>query len=84
MNRVSVLPGQDDMEGADEATTSLSRTPAIAGKNRVKHLRYIVFVTNGLSRIETSYLGIKFTKPIRYSLHRYSYFPKHDVENEKR
>jgi hypothetical protein len=37
-NRVSVLPGKDDMEGADEATTSLTRTPTIAGKNRVKHL----------------------------------------------
>jgi hypothetical protein len=35
-------------------------------------------VTISASRIVTSYLGIKFTKPSRYSLHRYSYFPKHD------
>ncbi len=60
-NRVSIHPGQDDMEGADEATTSLTRTPALAGQNRVKHLSYIV--TNGLSQIETSYFGIKCTKP---------------------
>ncbi len=53
---MSIPPGQDDMEGAAEATTSLTRTPALAGKNRVKQLRYIV--TNGLSRIETSYLDI--------------------------
>ncbi len=29
---MSIPPGQDDMEGADEATTSLTRTPTIAGK----------------------------------------------------
>ncbi len=69
-NRVSVPHGQDDMEGADEATTSLTRTPAIAGKNRVKQPRYIVIVTNSLSRIEASYLGIKCKKLSHYSLHR--------------
>jgi hypothetical protein len=74
---VSVLSGQDDMEGADEATTSLTRTTTIAGKNRVKLPRYILIVTNDVFRIETSYLRIKCTKPSYYSLHRYSYFPKH-------
>jgi hypothetical protein len=35
---------------------------------------YIVTFSNGLSRIVTSYLGIKCANPSRYSLHRYSFF----------
>ncbi len=35
---------------------------------------YIVTISNGLRQIVKSYLGIKCTKPSRYSLHRYSYF----------
>ncbi len=43
---------------------------------QIKFNGYIITVSNGLSRILTSYQDIKCTKPSRYSLHRY--FPKHD------
>jgi hypothetical protein len=44
--------------------------------SQTKCNRYIVIVT--VSRIVKSYLGIICTKPSHYSLHPYSYFPKHD------
>ncbi len=46
---------------------------------QTKCYEYIITVSNGLSQIVTSYLGIKQTKPNRYSLHRNSYFLQHDL-----
>ncbi len=49
---MSIPPGQDDMEGADEATTSLTRTTAIAGKIGLNtSITSLLTVSAGLKRV---------------------------------
>ncbi len=42
---------------------------------------YIVTISNGLRQIVMSYLGIKCTKPSRYSFHRYSDYVNTDPDD---